>query len=108
MHGREILTLQLWHFEQEIVLTIVQTQCPNGWLAHQVIVHQDGVKVLVLLALSDSGRPDYDEKLGKEISKLGIACFAYTPDRLPELVENALKGNDLKKFERTSRTDKEV
>jgi len=37
----------------------------------------------------------YDEKLGKEISKLGIACFACTPDRLPELVENALKGNPL-------------
>ena len=71
-------------------------------------MHQEGVKVLVLLALSDSGRPDYDEKLGKEISKLGIACFACTPDRLPELVENALKGNDLKKFERASRTDKEV
>ena len=62
-------------------------------------MHQDGVKVIVLLALSDSGRPDYDENLGKEISKLGIACFACTPDRLPELVENALKGNDLKKFE---------
>jgi len=71
-------------------------------------MHQEGVKVLVLLALSDGGRPDYDEKLGKEISKLGIACFACTPDRLPELVENALKGNDLKKFERASRTDKEV
>lgn len=71
-------------------------------------MHQDGVKVLVLLALSDGGRPDYDEKLGKEISKLGIACFACTPDRLPELVENALKGNDLKKFESASRTDKEV
>ena len=71
-------------------------------------MHQEGVKVLVLLALSDSGRPDYDEKLGKEITKLGIACFACTPDRLPELVENALKGNDLKKFESASRTDKEV
>ena len=71
----------------------------SGLLRRLNEMHQDGVKVLVLLALSDSGRPDYDEKLGKEISKLGIACFACTPDRLPELVENALKGNDLKKFE---------
>ena len=58
-------------------------------------MHEDGVKVIVLLALSDNGKPYYDEKLGKEISKLGIACFACTPDRLPELVENALKGNPL-------------
>ena len=62
-------------------------------------MHQNGVKVLVLLALSDAGKPYYDEQLGKEVSKLGIPCFACTPDRLPELVENALKGNDLKKFE---------
>ena len=74
----------------------------SGLLRRLNEMHQDGVKVLVLLALSDSGRPDYDEKLGKEISKLGIACFACTPDRLPELVENALKGNDLKKFESKS------
>ena len=71
----------------------------SGLLRRLNEMHQDGVKVLVLLALSDSGCPDYDEKLGKEINKLGIACFDCTPDRLPELVENALKGNDLKKFE---------
>lgn len=70
-----------------------------GLLRRLLQMHEDGVKVMVLLALSDSGKPDYDEKLGKEISKLGIPCFACTPDRLPELVENALKGNDLKKFE---------
>ena len=31
------------------------------------------------------------EALGKKISALGIPCFACTPDRLPELVEMALK-----------------
>lgn len=33
--------------------------------------------------------------LAKEISKLGIPAFACTPDRLPELVEVALKGLSL-------------
>lgn len=69
-----------------------------GLLRRLSEMHENGVKVITLLALSDSGKPDYDEKLGKEISKLGIACFACTPDRLPELVEAALKGMDLTKF----------
>jgi hypothetical protein len=62
-------------------------------------MREDGVKVITLLALSDRGKPDYDVGLAKEISKLGIACFACTPDRLPELVEAAIKGLDLKRFE---------
>ncbi len=71
----------------------------SGLLRRLSQMHDDGVKVIVLLALSDSGKPDYDEKLGKDISKLDIPCFACTPDKLPELVEAALKGDDLKKFE---------
>jgi len=58
-------------------------------------MRESGVKVLVLLALSDSGTPDYDEKLGKKIAALGIPSFACSPDKLPELVEGALKGFDL-------------
>ncbi|MFJ1474844.1 VWA domain-containing protein [Capnocytophaga cynodegmi] len=73
-----------------------------GLLRRLSQMYEDGVKVMVLLALSDKGKPDYDEKLGKEISKLGIPCFACTPDRLPELVEAALKNHNLKKFETSS------
>ncbi len=54
-----------------------------------------GVRVLCLLALSDSGVPSYDEGLAKKLAKLGIPCFGCTPQRLPELVEGALRGNDL-------------
>jgi len=71
----------------------------KGLLRRLSEMHEDGVKVITLLALSDGGKPDYDVNLAKEISKLGIACFACTPDRLPELVEAAIKGLDLKKFE---------
>ncbi|MDR2286390.1 MAG: VWA domain-containing protein [Prevotellaceae bacterium] len=71
----------------------------KGLLRRLSEMHEDGVKVITLLALSDRGKPDYDVSLASEISKLGIACFACTPDRLPELVEAAIKGLDLKKFE---------
>jgi hypothetical protein len=71
----------------------------KGLLRRLSEMHGEGIKVITLLALSDGGKPDYDVSLAKEISKLGIACFACTPDRLPELVEAALKGLDLKRFE---------
>jgi hypothetical protein len=58
-------------------------------------MHEAGVKVIVLLALTDRGTPAYDESLGRKISGIGIPCFACTPDRLPELIEAALKGKDL-------------
>ena len=56
---------------------------------------ESGVKCLVLLALSDSGTPAYDRQLGQKIANLGIPSFACSPDKLPLLVENALKGVDL-------------
>jgi hypothetical protein len=70
-----------------------------GLLRRLEEMHAEGVKVVTLLALSDRGTPSYDEALAKKISKLNIPCFGCTPDKLPELVEAALKGFDLKSFE---------
>jgi len=58
-------------------------------------MRDSGVRCVVLLTLSDSGTPAYNEQLGKKIAKLEIPCFACTPDKLPELVEKALKGAEL-------------
>lgn len=54
-----------------------------------------GVRVLCLLALSDSGVSSYDESLARKLANLGIPCFGCSPQRLPELLEGALRGNDL-------------
>lgn len=54
-----------------------------------------GVRVLCLLALSDSGIPSYDEGLARKLSKLGIPCFGCTPNHMPALIEGALRGQDL-------------
>jgi hypothetical protein len=66
-----------------------------GLLRKLTEMHEAGVKAIVLLALSDRGVPSYDDVLGRKISAIGIPCFACTPDKLPELVEAALKGKDL-------------
>jgi hypothetical protein len=57
-----------------------------------------GVKAVCLLALSDAGAPSYDEALARKLAALGIPCFACTPQRLPDLVEGALRGADLTKL----------
>ena len=54
-----------------------------------------GVRAMCLLALNDSGKPCYDEALARKLAALGIPCFACTPQRLPELLEGALRGANL-------------
>ncbi|MEM7675581.1 MAG: VWA domain-containing protein [Myxococcota bacterium] len=54
-----------------------------------------GVRVICLLALSDSGIPSFDEGLANKLARLGVPCFGCTPQKLPELLEGALKGADL-------------
>jgi len=56
---------------------------------------ESGVKCIALLALCDRGVPSYDRELANKIAKLGIPSFACSPDKLPELVEGALKGSNL-------------
>lgn len=53
------------------------------------------VKVLCLLALSDSGKPSYDHELARELSALGVPCFGCTPRLLVDVVERVLRGQDI-------------
>ncbi len=59
----------------------------------------DGVKPIGLLAISDQGVPEYDHVLAQKLVNLGMPCFGCTPDRLPDLLEAALKGEDLSRVE---------
>lgn len=49
-------------------------------------LHRAGVRVVVLLALSDSGAPAYDHDRAAVLAELGIPAFACTPDAFPELL----------------------
>ena len=71
----------------------------KGLLRQLEAMKANGVVCITLLALNDSGKPDYDVSLAQDISKLGIACFACTPNKLPEIIAAALKGKDLKVYE---------
>lgn len=56
---------------------------------------RQGVNVITLLALSDDGRPSYDENLAKIVAALGCPVFACTPDEFPDLMATALKREDV-------------
>lgn len=59
---------------------------------------ESGVNVVVLLAISDSGSPCYDSGLAGKVADLDIPCFACPPEKLPELLELALKKRSLAGF----------
>lgn len=60
-----------------------------------------GVTVISLLAIADGGKPYYDTQMAQRISAMGVPCFACTPALLPQLLELAFKGYDLKAFEKS-------
>ena len=59
-----------------------------------------GVTVVSLLALADGGKPYYDAQMAQKIANLGIPCFGCTPQMLPTLLERALKGQSLERFDK--------
>lgn len=54
-----------------------------------------GVNLIVLLALSDDGRPSYDQRHAQALAALGCPVFACTPDQFPDLMANALGKRDV-------------
>ena len=54
-----------------------------------------GVNVIVLLALTDTGRPSYDAGLAGRIAAFGAPVFACTPERFPDLMACALRREDV-------------
>lgn len=59
---------------------------------------QSSVKFVSLLALDDQGAPSFDHALAKTFRELGSPTFACSPGKLPELLEAAIRGDDLSKF----------
>lgn len=71
-----------------------------GLLRRLEELKSSGVNVIVLLAISDSGKPCYDSMMAEKVSALEIPCFACPPERLPELLEAAMKHQSLQNFSR--------
>jgi hypothetical protein len=64
-------------------------------LARVASLKQSGVNLIVLLALSDEGKPAYDANHAGLIAALGCPVFGCTPDQFPDLMATALTGQDI-------------
>ncbi len=64
-------------------------------LARAAEIVESGVNLIVLLALSDDGRPGFDEQHAKAFAAMGCPVFACTPDQFPDLMAAALKREDI-------------
>lgn len=54
-----------------------------------------GVQMIALLALTDDGRPSFDQHIAQHYAQLGIPSFACTPELFPDLMAAAIKKEDL-------------
>lgn len=70
-----------------------------GLLRRLKEMKEAGVVCVCLLAIADGGKPYYDAQMAQRISAAGIPCFACSPQKLPRLLECALKGRDLTSFQ---------
>ena len=67
----------------------------NSMLRRAASLLRSGVRLIVLLALSDDGAPGYDHELAAEVAALGAPVFACTPDQFPDMLAAALEGRDV-------------
>lgn len=70
----------------------------NGLLRRLSELKESGVNLIVLLAISDAGKPFYDAQMAEKIAGLDIPCFACPPEKLPELLALALNKKSLAGF----------
>jgi len=79
----------------------------EGGIAEEMLkrvarMQRDGVTVVALLALSDSGAPAYDHEHAAALAALGVPAFACTPDLFPDLLAVALRGDDVAQWAATT------
>ena len=70
-----------------------------GLLRRLEEMKESGATVVCLLAIADGGKPYYDAQMAQRIAGVGIPCFACNPQKLPQLLERTLKGQDLMAFQ---------
>ncbi len=74
----------------ETVLVLISDLYEGGNAAQMLKkcaeLKRSGVRMVVLLALSDEGAPSFDQHLAQKLGDLDIPSFACTPDRFPELM----------------------
>jgi Mg-chelatase subunit ChlD len=70
----------------------------ESMLARTAALKQSGIRVIVLLALSDDGHPAYNSDHAVKIASMHCPVFGCTPDQFPDLMAVALTGRDIEQW----------
>ncbi len=68
----------------------------NQMLGRAGKLKKDGVNMICLLALNDTGKPQFSSSNAASFAAMGIPSFACTPDQFPDLMADALQGRKLR------------
>ena len=71
---------------------------PDAMLRRIASLIDDGVQVVVLLALGDQGTPRFNRKIAQQLVDIGVPSFACTPDLFPDLMAAAINGQDIRQW----------
>jgi uncharacterized protein with von Willebrand factor type A (vWA) domain len=67
-----------------------------GLLARMRALVEAKVRCVVLLALTDAGRPSYEHAMAHALGELGVPCFGCTPKLLVSVMERVLRGEEIR------------
>ena len=79
-----------------LITDLYEMGSPEGMMNKLKELVQNGVQVIVLLALDDDGTPSYDKGISSRVNALNIPVFACTPDLFPDLMASAIRKQDIK------------
>jgi Mg-chelatase subunit ChlD len=78
-----------------LISDLIEGGVREQMLSRIAALHEAGVQVVVLLALSDEGAPVFDSSNAAALAELGVPAFACTPDAFPDLLAVAIEGGDV-------------
>jgi len=87
---------------QESIVVLISDLYEGGireeFIKRMAVLLASGVQVIVLLALSDEGRPCYDHEIANALGTIGIPAFACTPDLFPDLMAAAIRRDSISQW----------
>jgi VWA domain containing CoxE-like protein len=78
-----------------LISDLIEGGDQSALLGRLTALVDSGVRLIVLLALSDDGAPAYSHELAAACSALGAPAFSWTPDQFPELLAHAIRREDV-------------
>ncbi|MEM9991429.1 MAG: VWA domain-containing protein, partial [Bacteroidota bacterium] len=84
---------------QDTIVVLISDLFDGGeskQLYHRVAaIKASGAQLIVLLAVSDAGKPTYNSELAAHLATLDIPAFGCTPDKFPEVMAAAIQKHSL-------------